>query len=198
MHAHIDEDMDGELLAEAREKAKNIRLMIFDADGVLTDGAIYVGEGGELFKAFDARDGLGISLWKHLGGDAAIITGRESKMLALRAARLGIDKVYQGSVPKIETYRKLKEQTGYRDEEIAYIGDDLIDLPVMRQAGLALAVGDAVHEVCDVADVIASCDGGRGAVRELLEFVLKAQGKWEQALRMFAEDGGPAVPEAKQ
>jgi 3-deoxy-D-manno-octulosonate 8-phosphate phosphatase (KDO 8-P phosphatase) len=176
-----------EELDQAKEKAKKIKLIIFDVDGVLTDGGIYIGEQGELFKSFDVRDGLGISLWQKLGGSTAIITGRESACLLQRAKELHIGKVCQGQSSKLEAYEGLKQEFAVTDGEVAYIGDDLIDIPVMQQAGLALAVGDAVHEVCHQADVISSYDGGRGAVRELIEFILKAQDKWEKVLAVYSQ-----------
>ena len=163
----------------AIERAGKIKLVIFDVDGVLTDGGVYVGEHGELYKPFYCRDGLAIALLRRVGIKTAVITGRTSKMVAFRAAELKIDAVWQGHLDKREAYAALKQQFGITDDEVAYIGDDLVDLPVMLQAGLAAAVGDAVPEVKKISHVIADARGGYGAVRELLEFILKAQGLWE-------------------
>ena len=162
-----------EIRTGAREKAGKIQLIIFDVDGVLTDGGIYVGPEGELFKPFNCKDGLGITLWHRAGRKTAVITGRSSAMLGQRAAELKITAVWQGKRDKRQAYRELKEKFHLRDEEIAYIGDDLIDLPVMLQAGLAAAPADAGNL------------GGHGAVREILEFILQEQNKWQELLADF-------------
>ena len=176
-----------EIKAEAFERAKKIKLVIFDVDGVMTDGGIYVGPQGELFKPFNCKDGLGITLTHRAGLRTAIITGRESAQLAYRAGELHITEVMQGHRNKRGAYKELKERQNLRDEEIAYVGDDLIDLPVMLQVGLPLAVADAVLEVKDASLVISGKPGGHGAIRELLEFILKAQGKWEQIVASFQD-----------
>ena len=120
-----------EIHSNALKAAKKVKLVIFDVDGVLTDGGIYIGEKGELYKPFNCRDGLGITLAHKLGLKTAIITGRQSKQVAYRARELKISEVFQGNSDKREAYNELKKHTGFRDEEIAYIGDDLIDLPIM-------------------------------------------------------------------
>ena len=171
--------------AEALERAKKIKLVIFDVDGVLTDGGIYIGEKGELYKPFFCRDGLGITLAHNAGLKTAIITGRQSSQVAFRAKELKISEVYQGNPDKRAAYQQLKEQNGLCDEEIAYIGDDLIDLPIMCQTGLPMAVADAVPEVRAEARLVAGFSGGHGAVRELLEFILKAQDKWDNLIKEF-------------
>ena len=169
----------------ALERAVRIKLVIFDVDGVLTDGGIYIGEAGELYKPFFCRDGLGITLAHKAGLKTAIITGRQSKQVAFRARELKISEVFQGSLDKRMAYQQLKERTGLQDAEIAYIGDDLIDLPIMCQVGLPMAVADAVPEVREEARLIAGFEGGHGAVRELLEFILKAQSKWGELIKEF-------------
>lgn len=175
----------------AWEKAKKIKLVIFDVDGVLTDGGIYIGEQGELFKPFFCRDGLGMTLARRAGLKTAIITGRASNAVLLRAQRLEVSEVYQGNLDKRSAYAELKQKLDVQDDEVAYIGDDLVDLPVMLQVGLPLAVGDAVDEVKAAAEVVSDLPGGHGAVRQLLEFLLKAQGKWEELLQsFFAPDAG--------
>ncbi len=173
--------------AEIQARAKKIRMIIFDVDGVLTDGGIYMGETGELFKPFHARDGLGITLAQKAGLQTGIITGRDSAMLAKRAAELKITAVWQGKRDKRAAYCELKQKFHLQDEEIAYVGDDLIDLPVMVQVGFPAAVGDAVLEVRNMAAFVASQHGGQGAVREILEFILKAQGKWEAIVAAFQQ-----------
>lgn len=174
-----------EQMAGALERAKRIRLVIFDVDGVLTDGGIYVGAEGELYKPFFCRDGLGITLARKNGLKTAIITGRNSPQVERRGKELQIDAVWQGCMDKRRAYGELKEKFSLRDEEIAYIGDDLIDLPILTQAGLAAAVADAVPEVRQRVHLVSGFPGGRGAVREVLEFILKAQGKWESIVEDF-------------
>ena len=176
-----------EIKAEALERAKKIKLVIFDVDGVMTDGGIYMGPQGELFKPFNCKDGLGITLTHRVGIRTAIITGRDSAQLAHRAGELHITEVMQGHRDKRRAYRELKERQGLKDEEIAYVGDDLIDLPVMVQVGLPMAVDDAVAEVKENSRVISGRPGGHGAIRELLEFILKAQGKWAQIVESFCD-----------
>ena len=176
-----------EIKAEALRRAKKIKLVIFDVDGVMTDGGIYVGPEGELYKPFNCKDGLGITLAHRSGLRTAIITGRESKQLAYRAGELHITEVMQGHRNKRGAYKELKERQNLADEEIAYVGDDLIDLPVMLQVGLPLAVADAVAEVRDCSMVVSGKEGGHGAIRELLEFILTAPGKWEAIVASFAD-----------
>lgn len=179
---------------EALLRAQKIKLVIFDVDGVLTDGGIYVGENGELFKPFFSRDGLGITLTQRAGIKTAIITGRQSQQVLLRAKHLEISEVYQGNLNKRVAYADLKQKLQLTDDEIAYIGDDLVDLPIMQQVGLPMAVGDAVDEVKEASVVISGKLGGKGAVRELLEFLLKAQGKWDALVQSFwAQDASKGL-----
>ena len=163
------------------ERMRRIRLLILDVDGVLTDGGIYMGPEGEAMKRFDIKDGLGISLWHRAGGMTAILTGRSSQIVENRAKELQISVVRQGCIDKGAAYEELKNELEITDDEIAYIGDDLIDLPVMKNAGLPVAVADAVPEVRDAARLVAMHDGGRGAVRETVERILRAQGRFEEA-----------------
>ena len=178
---------------DAIARAKKIKCVILDVDGVLTDGGIYAApDGSELFKPFFARDGLAISLARKVGIQSALITGRASSIVVNRAKELRIDLVYQGSLDKREAYADIKAKTGLSDEEIAYIGDDIVDLPILRQVGLPCAVGDAVPEVKEIAQIIAAQPGGRGAVREVYEIILKIQGLWDQFLTAFQDDDGDA------
>lgn len=174
-----------EIHSNALTAAQKIKLVILDVDGVLTDGGIYIGEQGELYKPFNCRDGLGITLAHKLGLKTAIITGRKSAQVAFRAQELHISEVFQGNSDKRAAYDELKERTGLNDEEIAYIGDDLIDLPIMLQVGLPMAVADAIPDVRRHALVVSDCRGGKGAVRDLLEFIFKAQGNWENLVASF-------------
>jgi 3-deoxy-D-manno-octulosonate 8-phosphate phosphatase (KDO 8-P phosphatase) len=177
--------MEGARTVDAFERAQKIRMIIFDVDGVLTDGGVYIGAEGELFKAFNIKDGMGIALWQRAGLKTAIITGRTSKMLEQRAAELHITEFRQGCIDKRDAYKEIKEKHSLNDEEIAYIGDDLIDLPVMLQVGLAAAPADAVVDVRDRAHFVTCKTGGHGAVREVLEFILKSQGLWRDIVNTF-------------
>ena len=177
---------------DAMERARKVELIIFDVDGVLTDGKIYMGVNGELFKAFNCRDGFGISNAQKVGLKTAIITGRSSPCTANRARELGIDSIKQGQMNKRNAYNELKAEFNLTDDKIAYVADDVIDLPVFVQVGFRAAVGDADEEVKRRAHFIAEKIGGNGAVREVLEFILKAQGKWEEIVRRYTsvEDDG--------
>ena len=167
------------------ERMKRIRLLVLDVDGVLTDGGIYMGPDGEAMKRFDIKDGLGIALWHRAGGMTAILTGRSSKIVENRAKELHISVVRQGCTDKRTAYEELKAELKISDEEIAYIGDDIIDLPVMRQVGLPVAVADAVPEVQNVACFVAAHNGGHGAIRETVERILRAQGRFEEAAALY-------------
>ena len=167
------------------ERMKKIRLLVLDVDGVLTDGGIYMGPDGEAMKRFDIKDGLGITLWHRVGGMTAILTGRSSKIVENRAKELHISVVRQGCAEKRAAYEGLKAELKISDEEVAYIGDDLIDLPVMKRVGLPVAVADAVPEVRDAASLVVKHEGGRGAVRETVEHILRAQGRFEEAAALY-------------
>lgn len=177
---------------EALERARKVELIIFDVDGVLTNGKIYIGNDGELFKAFHCRDGFGITSAQKVGLKTAIITGRKSDCTAKRARELKINSVKQGQMNKRNAYKELKAEFNLEDEQIAYVADDLIDLPVFVQVGFRAAVGDADEEVKERAHFVADKFGGNGAVREVIEFILKAQGKWEKILNQYtcAEEVG--------
>lgn len=167
------------------ERMKRIRLIIMDVDGVLTDGGIYMGPDGEAMKRFDIKDGLGIALWRRVGGKTAILTGRSSKIVENRAKELHISIVRQGCTDKRTAYEDLKKEMKFSDEEIAYIGDDLIDLPVMRRAGLPVAVADAAPEAKEAALLVTEHAGGHGAIRETAELLLRAQGLFEDAAAQY-------------
>ena len=162
---------------DALDRARRVKLIIFDVDGVLTDGGIYHGTNGELFKAFHCRDGFGINVAHACGLKSAIITGRTSNMTANRAAELKISAVMQGQMNKRNAYKKIKAQFNLSDEEICYVADDVIDLPVFVQVGFRAAVGDAAEEVIERAHFVANNFGGHGAAREVIEFILKAKGR---------------------
>lgn len=169
--------------------AANIKLLILDVDGVLTSGQIIFGPEGELMKKFHAQDGMGITLAQKAGLHIGIITGRESQMVTLRSAELGIRDVYQGAMSKIQALAELMANYHVTANEIAYLGDDLNDLPVMVRVGLPCAVANAVLEVKEHAKVVTKQAGGNGAVREIIEYILKAQGKWETILAGYLQGG---------
>ena len=167
------------------DRMKRIRLLVLDVDGVLTDGGIYMGPDGEAMKRFDIKDGLGIALWHRSGGMTAILTGRSSQIVENRAKELHISVVRQGCIDKRAAYEEMKAELKISDEEIAYIGDDVIDLPVMKRVGLPVAVADAVPEVRAAARIVAAHKGGHGAIRETVERILRAQGRFEEAAALY-------------
>ena len=169
--------------------AQNIKLLILDVDGVLTNGQIVFGRDGELLKKFHAQDGMGIALAQKVGLKIAIITGRDSQMVTLRSAELSIGDVYQGAMSKTQALAELMDKYGLQAEEVAYLGDDLNDLPVMVRVGLPCAVANAASEVKEHARFVTSHFGGNGAVREVVEYILKAQGKWEKILAEYLQGG---------
>ncbi len=170
---------------DAHSRAEQVKLIIFDVDGVLTDGGIYHGANGELFKSFHCRDGFGITLAHSCGLKTAIITGRTSAMTTFRARELNISAVMQGQMNKRDGYKKIKEQFGLTDAEICYVADDVIDLPVFVQVGFRAAVGDASADVIERAHFVADNFGGHGAVREVIEFILKAKGFWQAIIERY-------------
>ena len=189
--------MVNQMRKESFERAKKVKMIILDVDGTLTDGSIYIGESGELFKNFNCRDGLGIRLAQKVGIEIAIITGRVSKHLLVRAQELQInpEAILQGHLDKREAYITLKNKFNLNDEDIAYIGDDIIDLPIMMQVGFTGAVANAVTEVKNRVCVVSDFNSGQGAVREIIEFILKAKNIWND---IVAEYLNPEIPEAKE
>lgn len=158
--------------------AANIALVLLDVDGVLTDGSLWIGVDGEAVQRFHARDGMGIALLQQHGIPVGIISGRSSRAVLQRAKELKISDVYQGVADKLAVYEEILQRYHLRDECVAYMGDDLPDLPVLKRAGLSAAPRDAVPEVLRLVEFCAPCPGGCGAVRSLGEFILKAQHKW--------------------
>ena len=158
------------------EKAKKVRLVIFDVDGVLTDGMLYLTDSGEEIKAFNARDGHGMKMLRESGVELAIITGRASRCVEQRASNLGIELLFQGAADKARVYADLLAARKLDAGATAYMGDDVIDLPVLRRCGLALTVPDAPLAVKQHADYVTRAHGGRGAAREACELIMHAQG----------------------
>jgi 3-deoxy-D-manno-octulosonate 8-phosphate phosphatase (KDO 8-P phosphatase) len=170
-------------------RAQKIKLLIFDVDGVLTSGQLLFGPAGEVMKIFHTQDGLGISIAHRAGIKTAIITGRESEMVRRRGAELAIGDVFQGAKDKVRVLDEIIAKYGLSLEEVGYVGDDLIDLAVMTKVGLACAVGNGVPEVKQVAHYVTSRQGGAGAVREVIEFVLKTQNKWDSIVAEYSLSG---------
>lgn len=170
---------------KAIHRAKYVRLLLLDVDGVLTDGRLYYGNNGEELKAFNIQDGLGIKLLQKNGIQVGIITGRTSALLARRAAELGIKLVVQGREDKLVALNEMLENSEYQMEEIAFLGDDLPDLAVIRRVGLGVAVANARPVIAQHAIWQTSACGGHGAVRELAELLLDAQGKLESTLASY-------------
>ncbi len=160
------------------QRAEKVKLVILDVDGVLTNGELFFFEGGE-YKAFNSRDGLGLALLIREGIELAIISGNTSESVTRRLKKFGITHLYQGVDDKALVYQEIKSSLGLCDDEVAYMGDDLIDLPVMTQVGLPTAVNDANEFVQRHAVWVSQCNGGRGAVRELCELILTAKGRLE-------------------
>jgi 3-deoxy-D-manno-octulosonate 8-phosphate phosphatase (KDO 8-P phosphatase) len=171
------------------ERAARIRLLLFDVDGVLTDGVVVIHADGTESKGFHIRDGAAIVWAQRQGLRIGLLSARASEATAQRAAQLAIRLVVQGVASKASAYEQILRDSGLADEAVAYMGDDLVDLPVLVRAGLASAPADAAHEVRERVHWVSSAGGGRGAVRELIEMVLRAQSRWDAVVR-------PYLPEA--
>jgi 3-deoxy-D-manno-octulosonate 8-phosphate phosphatase (KDO 8-P phosphatase) len=167
------------------ERLKKIRLLILDVDGVMTDGRIIFDSNGVESKFFNVKDGHGIKLVQRSGIEVAIISGRESRVVANRAAELGIDRVYQKSLDKLTPYGEILRLTGLEDAMVAFVGDDVIDIPVLRRVGFAAAPADAVAEVLPYAHFVTRNRGGWGAVREVCDLILKEQGSWDSVMERY-------------
>ena len=170
---------------ELLERARKITMLIMDCDGVLTDGRIMLLPGGDETKVFDVKDGHAIVMAGRAGLRTAIISGRTSNAVRMRAKELGVSHLYERAWVKMEPYEKILKDEGIADENVCYVGDDVVDIPLLRRAGLAVAVADAVQEVKPFSHFVTERAGGFGAVREVIEFILKAQGKWDEALERY-------------
>lgn len=164
---------------DVNERARNIKLLVLDVDGVMTDGRIIYDNFGDEFKAFDVQDGFGLTLWCRAGLKSAIITAKKSRIVSRRAKVCHITKLLMNAKDKGAAYDKMLKSFGLSDGEVCFMGDDLIDIPIMRRAGLAAAVPYSRPEVKALAHYTTSAHGGRGAVREIIELILKAQGRWQ-------------------
>lgn len=164
------------------EKAKDVKLVILDVDGVMTDGRIVIDDNGLEQRNFDIKDGLGVVALQMTGVEVAIITSKKSGSVRHRAEELKIKRFHEGIRKKTEPYEQMLAEMGIGDAQVAYVGDDLVDLTLMKRVGLPIAVADAVDEVREAAAYVTRARGGRGAVREAAEMILKAQGKWDAIL----------------
>ena len=163
----------------------NIQLLCLDVDGVMTDGGVVLDDRGVEIKRFHVRDGTGLRVWKRLGYEICLITGRSSDALAHRAAELDITHVVQGSKDKAAALAELLGRLGLAEQQVACLADDLPDLSIMRRAGYPMAVADAVPEIRSLARFVTNCPGGHGAVREAVEHLLKEKNRWEEAVELF-------------
>jgi len=164
------------------DKAKDIRLVILDVDGVMSDGRIVIDDNGVESRNFDIKDGMGVVVLQLCGIEVAIITSKKSGAVRHRAEELKIKRFHEGIKKKTEPYEQMLEEMNIHDAQVCYVGDDLVDLAMMRRVGLPVAVGDAVAEVKEAAAYVTTAAGGRGAVREVAEMILKAQDKWDKVL----------------
>ena len=178
----VDDALKREGVDGALERAKGLKLMIFDVDGVMTDGTLYYSERGEELKGFNIQDGHGIKMLKQYGVEVALITARSSRAVELRAANLGIAHLYQGVADKRGAYAALLAQLGLAAEQSGYMGDDLLDLPLITRCGFDATVPAAPDALRSRAHYVARTGGGHGAVREVCEFILRAQGALERAI----------------
>ncbi|MEW5786520.1 MAG: HAD family hydrolase [Pseudomonadota bacterium] len=173
------------LTEDVLARARRVRMLVFDVDGVLTDGSLFYDDRGEEYKAFNSRDGHGIKMLRASGVETGIITGRTSQIVLHRSRNLGIGHIYQGAEDKLEAFHHLLEKTGLDPMQIAYMGDDVVDLPVMRRCGLAITVPDAPREVKARCQVITLAHAGRGAAREACELLMAVQGTWAAQLALY-------------
>jgi len=175
-------------LQDLYARAARIKLLLMDCDGVLTDGRIELSANGDEQKSFHTRDGHGLVLLHRAGLRSGIISGRSSTLVERRAQELGITYVRQGTWNKIEDFREVLAEADVKESEVAFIGDDVTDIPLMRRAELAVAVADAIEETRAAAHYVTRLPGGFGAVREITELILKAQGRWSELMRRYTEE----------
>lgn len=169
------------------ERARRIKLLILDCDGVLTDGRIILLPDGDETKAFDVKDGHAMVMAQRAGLRIAIISGRKSAVVRRRAEELGVAHLYEMAWVKAESYEKVLAEEALSDEAVCYVGDDVVDIPLLRRAGLAAAVADATAETKQHSHLVTECAGGRGAVREVIELIMKSQDKWDEAMSRYVQ-----------
>ncbi|HEY6230362.1 MAG TPA: HAD family hydrolase [Pyrinomonadaceae bacterium] len=171
--------------SQIERRASRIKLLLMDCDGVLTDGRLWLIAADDDQKSFNTRDGLGLSLWHRAGLQSGIISGRNSQAVTRRAQDLGIEFVRQGDPEKAEAFEQVLRLAGVEENEVAFIGDDLTDIPLMKRVELAIAVADAVPETLAAAHYVTTARGGEGAVREAIELILKSQGRWSELIQSY-------------
>ncbi|MBI3637908.1 MAG: HAD-IIIA family hydrolase [Candidatus Rokubacteria bacterium] len=171
-------------------RARRVRLLVMDVDGVLTDGRMILSERGDELKAFHSRDGIAIALARRAGLRTAMVTGESSPIAKARGEKLGVDTVVLGARRKGEALEQLCTQFGLTPDATAFVGDDLLDLPALQRAGLAVAVADAAHDVRKAAHVVLRRAGGQGAIRECVELILRAQGAWSSTVAAYVTEHG--------
>ncbi len=162
----------------AKIDLSKIKMLVMDVDGVLTDGGVIINSDGSESKKFNLHDGHGIKMWHRAGFASAFLSGRVSEATVVRAEQLKINHVMQGCTKKLPVFESLLCETGLKADQVAYVGDDVLDLPLVRRAGFGVAVANAVDELKESADYITTLRGGSGAVREVIEYILKNTGKW--------------------
>lgn len=170
---------------KSQKNLADIELLVLDVDGVLTDGTIVVNADGRESKSFNAQDGHGIRLWRKAGLKVAFLSGRVSEPTTHRAEQLEIDHCLEGCHEKVPALEELLEKMSLSPEKVAYVGDDLMDIPPMRYVGFSVAVANAPDEVKEYADYVTKRSGGKGAVREVVEYILKNNGKWQQVIQRY-------------
>ena len=168
-----------------KEKLKKIKMLMLDVDGVMTDGRIIMDDEGRQLKNFNVRDGHGLKIIQRYGIEVVILTGRKSEVVNHRASDLEIKEIYQGALNKKEVFQKILQKHNLAADAVAYMGDDIIDIPVLRQVGFSVAVADAVELVKKSVDYVTKNKGGHGAVRELCEMILQTQGKWPEIAEKY-------------
>jgi 3-deoxy-D-manno-octulosonate 8-phosphate phosphatase (KDO 8-P phosphatase) len=174
-----------EVAQEIGARASRVSVLLIDVDGVLTDGRIVYADYGDELKCFDVQDGAGLVFWNRVGLRSAIITARHSRLVKRRAKEMRVDYLAQRQLLKLPAYERMLKRFRVTDEQVCAIADDLMELPILRRVGLAVAVANAVDEVRRAAHYVTTRSGGRGAVREVVDMILKAKGLWDQVLQRY-------------
>lgn len=177
--------MDEALNGEVRERIKAVRWLVLDVDGVLTDGQVIMDDDGRESKHFNVKDGHALKMIMRFGINVMLLTGRKSQVVEHRARDLGITEVHQRVLNKLEYFKEFMDRKGISFAEVAYVGDDIVDIPLMKQVGFSAAVADASEEVPPLVDYVSPYPGGKGAVRDVCKIILKAQGKWKEVAERY-------------
>lgn len=170
---------------DLKDRWKNISLLILDVDGVLTDGRIIMSDDGKEWKQFDVKDGHGIKMLLRSGVGVVLLTGRSSRVVAHRARDLGVVDVFQGARDKVRVFDEVLRSKGVEAEHVVYMGDDVVDVPLFKRVGIAIAVADACQEARKAADYVTEREGGHGAVREVCDLILRARGDWKKIIAQY-------------